>query len=682
MRSRLSVVFLLIASAAALSGPALSRVEGQTPTFRAGANYVRVDMYATQNGVLVEDLRAEEVDVLEDGVVQKVEMFEHIRVAPAGPQESRIEPNSITASRQAAAEARARVFVVFLDTYHTQIEGSANMRVPLVRFLDRVLGQDDLVAVMTPEMAATDVTFGRKTTVISNIMQQEWAWGRRGRIADDDPKEALYETCFPDAGDSRGVATEMKARRREQMTLDALEDLVIHLGGIREERKAVLTVSEGWRLFTESRTLADVNPRGRTLGLPTGGIGSRGRGRAAGTATGVDMSECDADRVALAMLDNSRRVRDMVEDANRANVSFYPVYPLGLAVFDAPIGPEKPPTIAADFANLNARQSNLRELAENTDGLAVINTNDIEGGLRRIVADLSSYYLLGYYSGNTRLDGRFRNITVRVKRPGVQVRARRGYRGLTADELVAGSDRGGGPAAAPANAVNVVINARAQLRTRTSGWTSTTPAGFAATVWLVGELDAALRKELAWSAGAKAEVSVVAANGTEIVSTSVDIAASEAAFTLRLPSTGVISPGEYAVRVRLRPNADPALPVTDTVRLIVPETPSVLGEAVMWRRGLSTGPRHRVTADPRFQRSDRVRFEFATGAAGTATARMLDRTGKPMQVPVQVTERPDESGAFRWIVADATLAPLAMGDYAIEVTLGDARQVGVFRVVP
>ena len=54
-----------------------------------------------------------------------------------------------------AADPRARVFVIFLDTYHTQIEGSPNMRLPLVRFLDRVLGPDDLVAVMTPEMSAS-----------------------------------------------------------------------------------------------------------------------------------------------------------------------------------------------------------------------------------------------------------------------------------------------------------------------------------------------------------------------------------------------------------------------------------------------------------------------------------------------------------------------------------------------
>ena len=109
---------------------------------------------------------------------------------------------------------------------------------------------------------------------------------------------------------------------------------------------------------------------------------------------------------------------------------------------------------------------------------------------------------------------------------------------------------------------------------------------------------------------------------------------------------------------------------------------SALGEPVMWRRGPSTGPRHLVTADPRFQRSDRIRFEVPTTLTGTATARMLDRNGKPMQIPVQVSERPDPSGTFRWIVADATLAPLAAGDYGIEMTLGGARQLGAFKVVP
>ena len=56
-----------------------------------------------------------------------------------------------------------------------------------------------------------------------------------------------------------------------------------------------------------------------------------------------------------------------------------------------------------------------------------MNTNDIAAGMKRIVDDVSAYYLLGYYSTNTTHDGRYRRIEVKTRPPGLQVRARRGY---------------------------------------------------------------------------------------------------------------------------------------------------------------------------------------------------------------------------------------------------------------
>jgi hypothetical protein len=67
--------------------------------------------------------------------------------------------------------------------------------------------------------------------------------------------------------------------------------------------------------------------------------------------------------------------------------------------------------------------------------LAVANSNDIEKGLRRMADDLTSYYLLGYYSTNSKLDGRFRQIKVRTQQPGVDIRARRGYKAATEREM-------------------------------------------------------------------------------------------------------------------------------------------------------------------------------------------------------------------------------------------------------
>jgi VWFA-related protein len=656
------------------------------PTFRTGANYVRVDMYASVDGKSIEDLTAEEVEVLEDGAPQKLEAFEHVLVRPGGPQEARREPNTVEQSRQMAAEARARVFVIFLDTYHTTIEGSANMRLPLIKFIDRLLGPDDMVALMTPEMGASEIALGRKTTVISNIMQAQWMWGRHGRLVDNDPKEDLYEECYGAAGT---IAKEMKARRREKLTLDALSDLMVHLAGVREERKALVVVTEGWQLFRPNANLTSGDD-GRNRLRPEDVLGRTPRPQPSdgGTSTkqGSSRVECEADRVALAAMDHTERLRDITDEANKGNVTFYPVYARGLVAFDAPIGPDRPPSIREDNNNLRVKQDGLRFLADNTDGTAIINTNNIDGGLQRIVDDLSSYYLFGYYSTNTKLDGRFRNITVRVKRPGARVRARRGYRGRTADELI--SSASGAAASGAPNALTAALtpvagfNARSQFRIRTSSWArqaaGSDPLG---AFWVVGELDYRTRRELAWTATAKADVVILAADGSEVMSRTLDVKTEDGPFGFEVPESGGLPPGEYAVRVRLTSSADSGQTLSDTARVVL-SPGATLGEAVLWRRGPTTGLQHRRTADPRFQRSDRLRLEHATTLPGAATARMLDRNGKPLSVPVQVGEREDASGTFKWIVIDAPLAPFAPGDYAIEVTQGSAKQVTGFRVVP
>src|SRR4051812_5912350 len=145
MRARQCALVYACVAFATLSAQAPAPAERQRqPTFRAGANYVRVDLYPTVDGRVLDDLTAADVDLFEDNAVQKIDAFEHVQVRPPAPQDARIEPNTVDQSRQMAADARARVFVIFLDTYHTQIEGSAKMRLPLIKFLDRVLGPDDM----------------------------------------------------------------------------------------------------------------------------------------------------------------------------------------------------------------------------------------------------------------------------------------------------------------------------------------------------------------------------------------------------------------------------------------------------------------------------------------------------------------------------------------------------------
>jgi VWFA-related protein len=693
MRTRLALLAVSLAAVAATVTAQARQDRGQ-PTFRSGANYVRVDMYATRDGQPVDDLKATDVELLEDGVPQKVEDFEHVVVRSATTPAARAEVDGLRGSREAAGDPRARVFVVFLDTYHTQLEGSAIMRKPLAAFLNRVLGPDDLVALMTPEMAGSDIALGRKTDLIEKIVSDEW-WGRRARIAGQDPKELLYEQCLPPEDPRprgqllmtpvvRGntLLNEVIGRRREKLTLDALDDLMTHLAGLRDERKAVVLVTEGWLLYEPNPKLAD-EVRKRTGGpAPPAAFEPPVKPPSdRGSITSARERECEADFNALAAINSDLHFRTITEDANRGNVTFYPVYARGLASFDAPIGPDYPPPIAQDTANLRTRHNNMRTLAVETDGDAIIDTNYIEKGLKRIADDLSSYYLFGYYSTNAKLDGRYRTITVRVRQPGVRVRARRGYRARTADQVVAAAVAAKVDPASTAvtNALNSVVgvNARSTFRVRPTVWMHGQGGTAGGAVWVVGELDFRTLRETAWAAGASGDVLLLSANGDQLASSPVELPAGQGAFSLRVPTASPLAPGDYAVRVRLRGRDASA---SDTARVTVPDKPSPIGEAALWRRGGSTGPQFVRTADPRFQRSDRLRLEFATDTTG-ATARLLDRFGKALQVPVQVSERADAE-SIRWIVADVTLAPLAAGDYAIEVTAGGVTQVTGFRIIP
>ena len=74
----------------------------------------------------------------------------------------------------------------------------------------------------------------------------------------------------------------------------------------------------------------------------------------------------------LASIDNDDYFRYLMDVANRNNASFYPIDPRGLAAFDSDIGPERPPPLIVDRANLIKRIETLRTLAENTDGIATV----------------------------------------------------------------------------------------------------------------------------------------------------------------------------------------------------------------------------------------------------------------------------------------------------------------------
>jgi VWFA-related protein len=430
MRTQLGRVMCLGAVTAAA---AIVAVAAQQPSFRSGTNYIRVDVFPTAEGKHVGDLTVADFQVLEDGKPQKLAGFEHI---------------------SGAAEGSPRTFLLFLDTANVSTVGTHRLAEPLIRLLDSIVGPRDVLGVMTPDMTAAQVEFGRKSGVLERALRANPLWGRRDERTMFDATEQRYIACYPllRAEAALGkqmsdLAQKMIARRRERRTLDALNDAVSYLG-TADARKTVIAITEGWVLYGTDQQLLEprrVDPDRQRTEEPPGRPGISVRD---GKLTTDDPSNlrslrypCDADRLALANLDDQQYLKDIVGNANRRNTTFYAIDPRGLAVFDASVNWDRPRQeslpLAYDGANLRAAHAALGTLATGTDGFALFDSNDLDRGMRRIAADVSSYYLLGYYSTNPTPDGKFREIKVRVTRPGVQVRARRGYRAPTIAELSA-----------------------------------------------------------------------------------------------------------------------------------------------------------------------------------------------------------------------------------------------------
>jgi len=561
--------------------------------------------------------------------------------------------------------------------------------------LDQVIGQDDLVGVMTPDMSPRDVALGRRTTSIENFLKDHWAWGQRGRITTPDAREQEIMRCYPDAGETADLADEMIRRRRERQTLDALEGLIVHLEGVREERKFVVLLSEGWLLARPDERLArpvkDAVGNPRVPGPAGIGVTPQGRLTMDPDRGAGNFGACERERSLLAYVDHETQFTRLLQRANRANVSFYPLDARGLVAFDEPIGPDQPPPPSVDAARLGARHSNLRALAENTDGYAFINTSAIDRGLQRMVQDTGAYYLLGYYSSNTRLDGRFRKLTVRVKREGMDVRSRPGYLAPTeaelastrVDALMNGAAPGHTtipPSVARAFAGLAPIRGTVPLRVHTMG----APGQ----IWLTGEFDSATLKSDEWRQGGRGRVFFQHDRGeTPAMQVDLTLAPGQQTFQVSPPPGTTLAPGRYVMRLELTA-AGSTMPLQTTVDVTVPDGEWLASETgLVTRRGPSTGLNYVPTADARFRRTERIRFEVprADGEANVS-ARLLGRDGQPLAFAPTLTERVDAASNQRLIVADLSLAPLAQGEYAIEVIVERGDQKGsasfAFRIVP
>ena len=707
MRLRLALFGFVIAALAApfdshfaalggemLAQGAQSAQPQELPRFRAGTNLVRVDAYVSKDDVAITDLKAEDFQVFEDDKPQTVEAFELVTARAPNPQSERTNPTTVRDMRQDANDA-ARVFTLFFDRLFVSLSGSYHARKPLIETMDRVIGPDDLIGVMTPDMSPSNITYSRRTASIENFVTEAWNWGRRDSASAtlaQTPQEQMLFECY---GSYTDIYGELIARLREQQTLDALESLVVHLEGLRPERKFVMVFTEGWPLYRQSDRLTRLLegqgvPTADPLGTDprTGGLRRPGSPDPA-TGRTASREACERLRTMLAYIDHEVDFRQLLQRANRANVSFYPVDARGLIAFDTPIEWGVPPSV--DAAWLRKRHDDLRVMADQTDGEAVLDTGNLAGAMRKIFSDVGSYYLLSYYSTNQRLDGRFRRIRVEVKRDDVKVRARPGYlapteaEARTAGAAFTASSGKNVPPPTVTRALDSLAPARGNLPVRVQA------AGAPGTIRAIVELDAATVKQPEWLSGGTVKVTFEPerAQGSVSGSASQSVTLAIEPGQRSIPIDGTTQPltaGRYAVRAELTPRAG-RLPIQVTTFATVPPEAAQVGTgALAYRRGPSTGLAYVGTADPRFRRTERLRVEVpVANDTVTGTGRLLTREGQPLQVVVNVTTRSDDNSKHT-MVGEAALAPLAAGEYVLEMSLtkdGKTETVAYgFRLVP
>jgi VWFA-related protein len=386
----LLVILTLVAVPAAQQTP--------RPVFRSDVDLVVVDVVVRdRTGAVVRGLTAADFDVREDDKAQQVTSFNVEEVAtapqPAAPLPELLKPGMpapATASIPATPVRREdlsgrRLIVLLFDLSAMQPEELERSTRAAVDYVDNQMSDADLVAITTIDTTlkvVADFTGDReqvKATLATFTAVDATAFESPAA------ETAATDEAAAAGGDAVTADTAEYDLFNNDARLRGLRTLADMLGAI-EQKKSVLYFSGG---MTRSGT------------------------------------------------DNQVELRSTTSSAVRANMSIYPVDTRGLQAI-VPGGDASRPSargvgafsgrgVNQQFDRLFASQETLQTLASDTGGRAFTDTNDFGEAFAQVQRDTSLYYLLGYNSTNASKDGRFRRITVRVKKPGLRVEHRAGY---------------------------------------------------------------------------------------------------------------------------------------------------------------------------------------------------------------------------------------------------------------
>jgi VWFA-related protein len=390
-------------AAPAKPAPQTPAAAPEQPTFRVAVDLVTTDVIVRDNkGQFVADLKGSDFEILEDGVKQDVASLVLIHGGRAfnmqAPPPPPAQEGIILPPQRPTNDAAGRIFLIFVDDLHLDFRNTGRIRDLFKRISKTLIHDGDMFGIVStgPSSLAIDLTYDRQ--VLDSAIKKITGNGLR-------PNDIIQG-----AETSEGPS---EVRYRAHVAFSTAYDLMRNLEKVHNRRKAVIYVSNGYDFnpFEQARMGEDAVFGGRF-----------GESRDQNMTDPFSQSLRQGQQFADA--DLAREISELTRAANRANATMYTIDPRGLTA-----GPDLDEQVdPVEWGNyVRKSQDSLRVLADLTGGIAVVNQNDFDKALKRIDAETSDYYVLGYYSKNPDPLKRTRKIEVKAKKPNVQVWSRTSY---------------------------------------------------------------------------------------------------------------------------------------------------------------------------------------------------------------------------------------------------------------
>jgi len=389
----------------------------EQPTFRVAVDLVTTDVIPRDGrGQFIADLTKDDFEIYEDGVLQELSsmvlihggrVYNTLAPPPAAPQEGIILPQS-----RPTSDAAGRVFILFVDDLHMQFGDTGRIRQLFKRISNTLIHEGDLYGIVStgPSSLSIDLTYDRSR--LEQAIEKISGSGLR-------PSEIINGV-----ESSRGP-TEL--RYRAHVAFKTAYELLTNLQQLNNRRKAIIWVSSGYDFdpFADARRgLAPGSPFLSRFGTQRPGAGGCEDERDCPGARNPFSNDPNDMAQGFADADLAFELTEVTRAAARANATFYTIDPRGLVA-----GQDMSEEVSPFEWNryLMKTQDSLRLMAEQTGGIAVVNTNQFDNALKRIDNETSDYYVLGFYSKNPDPTIRTREIEVRVKREDADVYHRTSY---------------------------------------------------------------------------------------------------------------------------------------------------------------------------------------------------------------------------------------------------------------